>query len=155
MGHMTESSHAALTWIVFRLIICVEFLFPHTLASAKCRLRYKEFKISEKAIAEEESAQSEGHQPWRSDAKSVASVGLVQMVPALKVSFVDEMPMKEILKSQRKYVFLYINRPVKKTYRVTVRRFNWRDLRTRNNHLIVLWLTEITVRDCSRKANDQ
>lgn len=130
-------------------------MFSNSVAIAKCKVRYKEFKISKDAIANQERAESEGHQPWRSDAKSVASVGLVQEDPTLERSVVDELPTKEILKSDRKYVLLYINRAAKKTYQVTLRRFSWRDSRSGNHYLTVWWLTEIFVRDCSRKATDE
>jgi len=151
-----EAARCARTFrVVLRFFLCVECLHPLGYNIAKCKVRRAEFKISRKAIAEQERAEADGHQPWRSDARSVANVGLMQVEPTLTISDIDKLQVKQIFESEKRSVFVYESRSAKKSYRVTVRRFNWQDSGTNADNLSGWWLTEISIRDCSKSASTQ
>ena len=137
---MKTAPRAGTLQVILKLILCVECLLPLDYTFANCKVR---------------GAEAEGHQPWRSDARSVANVELIEVEPALTISDVDQLSVKQIFKSEKRSVFAYENTAAKKSYRVTERKFNWQGPDTNKEYLTVWWLTEIIIRDCSRKPNDK
>jgi hypothetical protein len=125
---------------------------PLTGLAAQCPTRKIEFEISRRMLVQQEKAQEGGHQPWRSDAKFVARVGVLQENRSVRPTDVDGLPFHLVEKLKMKAIYLFEFHARKKSYRVTVRRFRIRMPDSHKLTTTIWWRTEVIVTDCSVQA---
>lgn len=125
---------------------------PNTLLAglaAPCQVRKVDFEISRKMLVQQEMAEKDGHQPWRSDAKLVARLRVLQTDRSLPPANMDNIHGRIIAQTKLKDIFLFERTTRKKSYRVTVRRFRIHMPDSQRLTTTVWWATEIIVADCS------
>jgi len=103
-------------------------------------------------IAQMEGAETEGHQPWRSDAKLVADVGLMKAETGLDPNQAHSIPVERRIISPTREVYRYRLKDRGRTDRVSVRRFRCRDPASHQRLLTVWWVTDIAITDCSKRV---
>jgi len=98
-----------------------------------------------------EHAQKEGHQPWRSDAKTVADSGLLQVEAGLDPREIGSIPFTRASSTAMVEIYRYHLSSHGQSARVTVRRFHWSDPMTgRKYRASVWWVTEVVIEDCGK-----
>ncbi len=88
-----------------------------------CPTRKITFKIKQEDIARQERAEAEGHQPWRTNAKMVADVALLEVENGMDPKMVDSVPFKQVSKSETQVVYQFELANRHRSDRVTVKRF--------------------------------
>lgn len=122
---------------------------PLIASDAHCPAKKVDFRITRKMLVRQKRAEAEGHQPWRSDAKFVASVGVMQADPSIHPAEERQFTSRVIERSVTKAVFLFRSPDSKKSYRVTVRRYHIRMPRSEKAITTVWWTTQVIITDCS------
>jgi hypothetical protein len=125
---------------------------PLTSLVAQCPTRKIEYEISRRMLVQQERAQKGGHQPWRSNAKSVARSGVSQADGILRPAEIDGLRGHIVLESKMKTIFLFESSARKKSYRVTVQRFRIQMPDSRELTTTVWWTTKVIVTDCHVQA---
>ena len=131
------------------LLLLAGSFTPLTGLAVQCPTKKIDFEISRSMLVQQEKAQEAGHQPWRSDAKSVARVGVMQADRSVRPTEVDGLPNHIVDKSKMKAIFLFEFPARKKSYRVTVRRFRIHMPDSHKQTTTVWWTTEVIVSDCA------
>jgi hypothetical protein len=109
-------------------------------------------KVTKRLIAETERAETEGHQPWRSDAKLVADFGLMKAEIGLDPDQAHLIPVERRIISPTREIYRYHLQDHGRTDRVTVRRFHWRDRASHQRLLTVWWVTDIVSTNCPKRV---
>jgi hypothetical protein len=125
---------------------------PLHAVEAGCRTKKIDIKISRRMLVQQERAEEGGHQPWRSDAKAVARLGVVQADRRMRPAEIDGLQGHIVLESKMKTIFLFESSARKKSYRVTVQRFRIYMPDSHKPTTTVWWTTKVVVTDCHVQA---
>lgn len=145
------SAHALIILVV--LGICLGPLSAIEVEASGCQKRVIDFKITESDIAEIERGEAEGHQPWRSDAHTVAEVGLGMVEPKLDPRTADQIPFKRTIISNTHEIFTFKLTKRHHVDQITLRRLHWRNPRTGKTQLTVWWATKAMISACPLPAH--
>lgn len=114
-----------------------------------CAKRVVQFRITESQIAEIEQAETQGHQPWRSDPHTVAEVAVGQVETGINPRTVDSIPYKRTILSPVHQLFKFDLIDPHHIDEISVRQLHWRNPRTGKTELTgVWWATKAVISDC-------
>lgn len=122
---------------------------PLPMRAGHCPTEKTKLKVSRKILVQQQKAEADGHQHWRSNAKFVAGVGVMRAYPSIRPTDERHFTSRLINRSKMKAEFLFTDPAHKDSYRVTVQRFH---LRMPNSHKLITtvwWTTEVIRTGCS------
>lgn len=133
------------------LLLAVSFT-PLAGLPAPCRTRSFGFEITRKMLVQQEKAEREGHQPWRSDARMVARAAISQVDKKMGPPEIGGLGYRVLKKSETRATFLFESADRNDSYRVTVKRFRIRMPGSERTTNTVWWATDVVVTNCPRRT---
>jgi hypothetical protein len=115
-----------------------------------CPKRVVHIRITESEIAQIEEGMAQGHQPWRSDPRTVAEVALGQVETGIDARTVDSIPCKRTILSPVSQLFKFELIDSHHIDEISVRRIRWHNPRTVKTGLTgAWWATKAVISDCA------
>jgi len=117
---------------------------------AGCPKRVVQIRVTESEIAQIEESMAQGHQPWRSDPYTVATVALAQVEPGIQPKKTDSIPYKRTILSPASQLFKFELIDFHHIDEISVRRLHWHNPRTGKTELTgAWWATKAVIWDCA------